>query len=339
MFLLELKNIYKQYNKNTFIINDINLSINEGEFISILGTSGSGKSTLLKIIGGHESVSEGKIILNNKDITKLEANKRPIHTIFQDLGLFPHMSVEENISFPLIIKKVNKREIKVAVEELSKNFNIQNKLKNKIHELSGGEQQRVAIARSIISKPKLLLCDEPLSKLDKNLKEELLNFLLNFFLENKISTIYVTHDYKEAFSLSNKIYILNNGKFVQFGKPEEIIKKPINSFVAKFLGIYNIFTNNDENNKLFNVKSIKKEFKFFGISIYSFSLEKSEKNTEELKIKLLSKIIENDLLEIKALLNMNIIHIKLKNNLNLNISKGDIFSIYYNIDSIIYFYD
>lgn len=339
MYLLELKNISKKYSENTFILNDINLSINEGEFISILGTSGSGKSTLLKIIGGHESVSEGKIILNNKDITKLEANKRQIHTIFQDLGLFPHMNVEENISFPLLIKKIDKKEIKKIVYEISKNFDIQNKLKRKIHELSGGEQQRVAIVRSIISKPKLLLCDEPLSKLDKNLKEELLNFLLSFFLENKISTIYVTHDYKEAFSLSDNIYILNDGKFIQSGKPEIIIKKPANSFVAKFLGMYNIFTNNYENRSIFNSIDIKDDFKYFGITIYSFYAEKSEKNNQEIRIRILSKIIENDFLEIKAMLKMNIIHIKLKNTINLDILRGDLLSLYYNQNSIVYFKD
>lgn len=232
--ILKIENISKSYNSNKKILDSINIDILHGEIISIVGASGSGKTSLLNIIGGHLLPDSGNINLYGKDITKTQSYKRPINTIFQDLALFPHMNVRENIEFPLRMKKYDKNVIRKTSTNLMEKVQILDLPERAIQTLSAGQKQRVAFARAVISNPQILLCDEPFSSLDSNLKYDLMNFLLKFILENKITTLYVTHDQNEALFLSNRIAVINEGKILQIDTPENILKAPNCSFVAKF---------------------------------------------------------------------------------------------------------
>lgn len=235
MAKLEIKNLNKSFN-SVSVLEDINLSVNEGEFIVLVGPSGSGKSTILRIIAGLESISSGEIILNNKVINKLHPKERNIAMVFQNYALYPHMTVEENLAFPLKMLKVDKKEIKNAVENTSELLGIKRYLSKRPKELSGGERQRVALGRAIIRKPKIFLMDEPLSNLDAKLRTQMRAELLKLHRELKATIIYVTHDQIEALTMGNRIAVLNHGKLQQFDVPFNVYNNPENIFVAGFIG-------------------------------------------------------------------------------------------------------
>ncbi|QJC36696.1 spermidine/putrescine ABC transporter ATP-binding protein PotA [Enterobacteriaceae endosymbiont of Donacia simplex] len=238
--LINLININKSF-LGKKIISNLNLSINDGEFITLLGPSGSGKTTIIRLIAGLEKVDSGYIFLNQKEITKYPAEQRQINTVFQSYALFPHMSVFDNIAFGLRMQKKTNKEINNKVAKILDIVQLKNFINNKPHELSGGQQQRVAIARAVINKPRILLLDESLSALDYRLRKKMQNELKALQRKLGITFIFVTHNQEEALSISDRIILLRNGKIEQDGTPREIYEEPKNLFVAKFIGDINIF--------------------------------------------------------------------------------------------------
>lgn len=330
---LKVENLAKTYANGVFSIENISFELFQHEIISILGTSGSGKSTILKIIGGHENIHNGKVFLLGEDITNLPPNKRKINTIFQDLALFPHMNVKENIMFPLRMMKLTKDAIETRVKEVIKEVKLEGYEFRSINSLSGGEQQRVAIARAIISEPQVLLCDEPLSKLDKPIKKELINFLLNFFNKRNISTIYVTHDYNEALLLSDRIMVINEGKIIQFAKPEEILNNPVNSFVANLFDTYNVISVKNIEHLL---KNENHNYKYVGLKPNKFSQSITEDDLVFTGV-VLNRILKDATLSLRVIINDNdIIYIKLPLQ-QMNISKGDNLTLYYSYKDLVFF--
>ena len=239
--IVKLDNISKYYIKNKYVIKNCSLKVYEGEFLTILGPSGCGKTTVLRMISGLEMVTDGKIYLDGEDVTEVDAVKRPVNTIFQNFALFPHMTIEENIGYGLKMKKVPKDEIKKRVKEMLDLVQLSGYEKRKPSQLSGGEQQRVAIARGLINKPKVLLLDEPLSSLDLKLKKQMQLELKRLQKKLGITFIYVTHAQDEALTMSDRIIIFKDGKIEQEGTPKSIYQKPNSLFVADFIGDSNIF--------------------------------------------------------------------------------------------------
>lgn len=230
--MLELKKIRKSY-EGIEVLKNINLKIEKGEIVSILGPSGCGKTTLLNLILGLTQVSEGRIIFDGEDITKMPMEKRGFNIVFQDYALFPNLNVYENIVYGL----KNKPNISTTkeVQDLINLLGLGKHLTKKIEELSGGQKQRTALARTLVMKPKILLLDEPLSALDGVIKESIKQKIKEIARDFKLTTIIVTHDPEEALTLSDKVLIVNEGQISQFGTPEEIIKKPANDFVSEFI--------------------------------------------------------------------------------------------------------
>ena len=242
MSLLETKNISYKIGKKD-ILKNINLECEEGGITCVLGPSGCGKTTLLKLISGLENIKEGEILLNNKIISSKDIHKktekRNIGFLFQEYALFPHLNVQENLMFALN----NKNKDQKIIHDILKIVKLTNSIHKYPHELSGGEQQRTALARSIIAQPDLLLLDEPFSSLDLNLREEIRDDTLHLLQRFNISAIVVTHDPFEAMFMSNKIYIMDKtGSIVQSGTPTELYNKPVNSYVAEFFGETNRFS-------------------------------------------------------------------------------------------------
>lgn len=230
--MLELKNVKKSYD-GTPVLTDISLSIEDGEIVSILGPSGCGKTTLLNLILGIVDADDGAIIFNGEDITKVPMEKRGFNIVFQDYALFPNLNVYQNITYGLRNRpEISSRE---EVEELIHLLELEEHLQKRIGQLSGGQKQRVALARTMVMKPKILLLDEPLSALDGVIKESIKDRIRTIAREFHLTTIIVTHDPEEALTLSNRVMIINEGKIAQFGKPEDIIEKPENGFVRKFI--------------------------------------------------------------------------------------------------------
>ena len=238
--VIELRSIGKEYDGKA-IIKDFNLSINHGEFITILGPSGCGKTTILRLIAGFEELNGGQIILDGQDISQVPAEQRPVNTVFQSYALFPHLTIFENVAFGLRMQKVPNSEIKPRVLEALRMVQLEEFAERKPAQLSGGQQQRVAIARVVVNKPKVLLLDESLSALDYNLRKQMQNELKALQRQLGITFIFVTHDQEEALSMSDRIIVLRSGKLQQDGTPREIYEEPNNLFVAQFIGEINIF--------------------------------------------------------------------------------------------------
>ena len=222
------------------VLKEIDLSIHDKEFVTLLGPSGCGKTTTLRIIGGFLSPDEGSVIFDGKDIKDIPPYKRPVNTVFQKYALFPHLNVFENVAFGLRVKKVKEKEIVERVQAMLALVNLKGFEKRSVTTLSGGQQQRVAIARALINNPRVLLLDEPLAALDLKLRKDMQNELKNIQKQTGITFIYVTHDQEEALSMSDTIVVMADGEIQQIGTPTDIYNEPQNAFVADFIGESNI---------------------------------------------------------------------------------------------------
>ena len=237
---LEIKNLNKIFEQRKGVQN-INLQVKEGELVTLLGPSGCGKTTLLNLIGGFLSPDSGVILIEAKDIVRLNPEDRPISTVFQNYALFPHMNVIENIGYGLKYTSLKKKEQLDEAKRYLKIVGLEGYEKIAIQNLSGGQQQRVALARALVLKPKILLLDEPFSNLDVKLKINMREELKYLQKKLKITMIFVTHDQEEALSISDKIVVMKDGEIIQVGSPEDIYYSPANDYVADFIGKINIF--------------------------------------------------------------------------------------------------
>ena len=257
--IIELIDVKKVFDGDTVAVENFNLKVKKGEFVTFLGPSGCGKTTTLRMIAGFDIPTSGKILLNGDDISKLPPNKRPVNTVFQKYALFPHLNIYENIAFGLRLKRrdiqyknkngetyvkkerLTKAEIDKKVKKALEIVDLEGFEKRSISTLSGGQQQRIAIARAIVNEPEILLLDEPLGALDLKMRKEMQIELKNMHKKLGITFIYVTHDQEEALTMSDKIVVINDGEIQQTGTPTEIYNEPVNTFVADFIGESNIF--------------------------------------------------------------------------------------------------
>ena len=235
---LQVEGITKYY-KDKKAISDVSFNLEEGKLLCLLGPSGCGKSTILNAIGGFIKLTSGKIILDGNDITNKEPENRNVSTVFQSYGLFAHMNVLSNIIYGLKFKRIPKAQRIAMGREIMTTVGLEGYEKKQIGELSGGEQQRVALARSLIIKPKLLLLDEPLSNLDTKLRIAMRKEIQRVQKTFKITTVFVTHDQAEAFEIADKIILMNEGRIMQTGTADELYNKPANEFVLNFIGAAN----------------------------------------------------------------------------------------------------
>lgn len=254
--LIDLTNISKTYG-DSLVLDQLDLYIRENEFLTLLGPSGCGKTTTLRIIGGFETPDEGKVIFENKDITKLPPNERQLNTVFQKYALFSHMTIAENIAFGLKIKKKSDAYIQDKIKYALKLVNLDGFENRMSDSLSGGQQQRIAIARAIVNEPKVLLLDEPLGALDLKLRQDMQYELVRLKNELGITFVYVTHDQEEALTMSDTIVVMNQGYIQQIGKPEDIYNEPENAFVADFIGESNIIASTMIEDKVVEILGTK----------------------------------------------------------------------------------
>ena len=236
--MLILKKISKKL--GDFHINDIDLEISEGTYYVLLGRSGSGKTQLLELIAGLNRSDSGEIWLNGENITKKKIQNRSIGLVFQDYAIFPNMTVFGNIAYSISSGKMNKSLVKERVSKVAGELNISHLLGRSTHHLSGGELQRVALARTLITSPKLLLLDEPMASIDASLKDDIKR-LLRRLNRQGLTIIHVTHDYREAVSLATRVGVIHNGRIIQEGNPDDVFRKPVNKFVARYSGFRNFF--------------------------------------------------------------------------------------------------
>ena len=237
--IIEIKNLSKAFGDKK-VLEDINLYIRRGEFLTLLGPSGCGKTTLLRMIAGFLQPDEGSILMEGKELAGIPPHERPLNTVFQRYALFPHLDVYDNIAFGLKLKKVPEDEIEKRVRRVLKLVAMSDYEDRDVDTLSGGQQQRIAIARAIVNQPKVLLLDEPLAALDLKMRKDMQTELKEMHRKLGITFIYVTHDQEEALTLSDTIVVLNEGRIQQIGTPVDIYNEPVNSFVADFIGESNI---------------------------------------------------------------------------------------------------
>ena len=237
--IIEVKSVSKFFGEKTALDN-VNLSIRKGEFVTILGPSGCGKTTLLRLIAGFQTASEGEIYIGGKEITQTPPHRRPVNTVFQKYALFPHLNVFDNIAFGLKLKKMSKPEIEKKVKVALRMVGMTDYEYRDVNSLSGGQQQRVAIARAIVNEPEVLLLDEPLAALDLKMRKDMQMELKEMHKRLGITFVYVTHDQEEALTLSDTIVVMSEGRIQQIGTPIDIYNEPTNSFVADFIGESNI---------------------------------------------------------------------------------------------------
>ncbi|MDR1012374.1 MAG: spermidine/putrescine ABC transporter ATP-binding protein PotA [Coxiellaceae bacterium] len=238
--IIELVNVSKNFGDYK-ALQLTNITIKNGEFITLLGPSGCGKTTFLRLISGFEKPNTGQIFINGRNVTDLPPEKRHLNTVFQSYALFPHMTVYDNVAFGLRCKKISEHEIKRRVIEVLHTVKLEQLVERKPHQLSGGQQQRVAIARAVVNEPIVLLLDEPLSALDYNLRKAMQIELKQLQRRLGITFIFVTHDQEEALLMSDRVAIMNEGYIEQLGTPKDVYEEPINLYVAKFIGEANIF--------------------------------------------------------------------------------------------------
>ena len=239
-YIVEIEGVNKIYGSN-HVVKDLDLKVEEGEFLTLLGSSGCGKTTTLRMIAGFEEPTTGSIKVEGESIEEKEPFERNVNTVFQNYALFPHMTIFENIAYGLTVKKVPKAEIKKRVEEMLDMVQLTGFGNRKPDQLSGGQKQRVAIARALINRPRVLLLDEPLGALDMKLRKQMQLELKRLQRKLNITFVYVTHDQEEALTMSDRIAIMNGGVLEQIGTPEEIYDRPKTKFVADFIGESNIF--------------------------------------------------------------------------------------------------
>ena len=237
--ILELRDIHKDFGQGP-VLDGIDLAVEPGEFITLLGSSGCGKTTTLRIIAGLEDPTSGQVLLEGKDVTRLEPNKRDVNTIFQNYALFPHMNVEKNVGYALRLRRAPKEEIRRRVGEALELVQLSGYEKRMPAELSGGQRQRVAIARALINQPKILLLDEPLGALDLQLRRQMQQELKRLQKQLGTTFIYITHDQEEALNMSDRIAVTRDGKFQQIGTPSQVYDNPKTAYVARFVGAANI---------------------------------------------------------------------------------------------------
>ena len=239
--ILEFKHLSRTFEDGFMAVDDFNLTIKRGEFVTFLGPSGCGKTTTLRMLAGFDAPTGGEILLNGEDITRLPANVRPINTVFQRYALFPHLNIFDNIAFGLKLKKLPKAEIIKKVKRALEMVDLEGFETRSVQTLSGGQQQRIAIARAIVNEPQILLLDEPLGALDLKMRKEMQLELKEMHEKLGITFIYVTHDQEEALTMSDKIVVMSEGRIQHVGTPEDIYNEPNNAFVADFIGESNIF--------------------------------------------------------------------------------------------------
>ena len=233
---VEFERVQKSYDGETLVVKDLNLAMPKGEFLTMLGPSGSGKTTCLMMLAGFETATHGEILLDGKPINNIPPHKRGIGMVFQNYALFPHMTVAENLSFPLEVRKMGKSDREAKVKRALDMVQMGDFGGRRPAQLSGGQQQRIALARALVFEPELVLMDEPLGALDKQLREHMQFEITNLAHDLGITTVYVTHDQTEALTMSDRVAVFDDGRIQQLAPPDELYEAPQNSFVAQFIG-------------------------------------------------------------------------------------------------------
>ena len=238
---VQFVDVQKTYDGDTLVVRDFNLDVARGEFLTLLGPSGSGKTTCLMMLAGFEAVTQGEIVLDGRPISNVPPYRRDIGVVFQNYALFPHMTVNENLAFPLEVRKASSAEIEARIRKALDMVQLAGFGQRRPAQLSGGQQQRVAVARALVFEPKLVLMDEPLGALDKQLREQMQYEIKHLHERLGVTVVYVTHDQSEALTMSNRIAVLNHGVIQQVATPQDLYERPESAFVAQFVG---------ENNRL-----------------------------------------------------------------------------------------